>query len=135
MSDGPALVSILRQGSVLVASVHTALDDAEMVPRKSVLTGSFGRNLETTSGLAGAVADLYAFGIPATELSEYVKKINATSPAALKEFAAANLTGSTVIIAGDYSVFKDDLAKRFPQTKIRVIEAADLDLNKDSLQK
>ena len=31
MTNGPALVSILRQGSYLIASVHTALDDTEMV--------------------------------------------------------------------------------------------------------
>ena len=31
MNSGPALVSILRQGAYLVASVHTALDDTEMV--------------------------------------------------------------------------------------------------------
>ena len=31
VSPGPALVSILRQGSYLVASVHTALDDSEML--------------------------------------------------------------------------------------------------------
>lgn len=31
MSSGPALVSILRQGSYLIASVHTALDDSEIV--------------------------------------------------------------------------------------------------------
>lgn len=31
MTTGPALVSILRQGSYLIASVHTALDDTEMV--------------------------------------------------------------------------------------------------------
>ena len=31
MSSGPALVSILRQGSYLIASVHTALDDSEMI--------------------------------------------------------------------------------------------------------
>jgi rsbT antagonist protein RsbS len=31
VSSGPALVSILRQGSYLVASVHTALDDTEML--------------------------------------------------------------------------------------------------------
>ncbi|WP_153504659.1 STAS domain-containing protein [Cumulibacter manganitolerans] len=29
--DGPALVSILRQGDTLVASVHTALDDSQML--------------------------------------------------------------------------------------------------------
>lgn len=31
MNAGPALVSILRQGSYLIASIHTALDDSEMV--------------------------------------------------------------------------------------------------------
>jgi rsbT antagonist protein RsbS len=30
-TSGPALVSILRQGPYLVASVHTALDDSEMI--------------------------------------------------------------------------------------------------------
>lgn len=31
MNSGPALVSILRQGSYLIASVHTALDDSQML--------------------------------------------------------------------------------------------------------
>jgi rsbT antagonist protein RsbS len=31
MRTGPALVSILRQGSYLIASIHTALDDSEMI--------------------------------------------------------------------------------------------------------
>lgn len=31
MTAEPALVSILRQGSYLIASVHTALDDSQMV--------------------------------------------------------------------------------------------------------
>ena len=31
MTDGPKLVSILRQGPYLIASVHTALDDTQMV--------------------------------------------------------------------------------------------------------
>jgi rsbT antagonist protein RsbS len=31
MTTGPALVSILRQGSYLIASIHTALDDSQML--------------------------------------------------------------------------------------------------------
>ena len=31
MNTGPAVVSILRQGAYLVASIHTALDDSQMV--------------------------------------------------------------------------------------------------------
>jgi rsbT antagonist protein RsbS len=30
MDSGPALVSILRQGSTLIASIHTALDDSQL---------------------------------------------------------------------------------------------------------
>jgi rsbT antagonist protein RsbS len=31
MDSGPALVSILRQGSTLIASIHTALDDSQLM--------------------------------------------------------------------------------------------------------
>ncbi len=43
MSSGPALVSILRQGSYLIASVHTALDDSEMIRLQNDLIGQIGR--------------------------------------------------------------------------------------------
>ena len=43
MSSGPALVSILRQGDILVASVHTALDDAEMVRFQEDLVEQIGQ--------------------------------------------------------------------------------------------
>src|SRR5205823_6030312 len=107
----------------------------ELVPRKSVLTGNFGRNLETTAGLASAVGELYAFGISAAELNAYVNKVNGVSPENIKEFASNHFAGGTVIIVGDYSVFKDDLAKRFPKWKINVVQADKLDLRKDNLQK
>lgn len=44
MSSGPALVSILRQGDILVASVHTALDDAEMVRFQQDLVEQIGQH-------------------------------------------------------------------------------------------
>jgi hypothetical protein len=40
-----------------------------------------------------------------------------------------------VIIVGDYSIFKDDLAKRFPGITVDVIKADDLDLSKPNLRK
>ena len=43
MTSGPALVSILRQGPYLVASVHTALDDSEMVRFQHDLIDQIGR--------------------------------------------------------------------------------------------
>lgn len=43
MTSGPALVSILRQGSYLVASVHTALDDSEMIRFQNDLIAQIGK--------------------------------------------------------------------------------------------
>jgi zinc protease len=107
----------------------------ELVPRKSVLTGNFGRNLETTSGLAGAIGDLYSFGIPAEELNKYVASINGVADTQIREFASRNLLGGDMIIVGDAKIFMDDLKKRFPTTQIDVIKASDLDMSKDDLKK
>lgn len=116
-----------------LTSANVAKD--ELTPRKSVLTGGFGRGLETTGGLANALGDLYAFGIPTSELNKYVGNVNAVSDAQIKEFAAQNLLGGDIIIVGDYSIFKDDLAKRFPNMRVDVIKADELDLSKDNLRK
>ena len=40
--DGPAPVSILRQGAYLVASIHTALDDTQMVRFRRDLIDAIG---------------------------------------------------------------------------------------------
>ncbi|MEO7660722.1 MAG: pitrilysin family protein [Pyrinomonadaceae bacterium] len=114
---------------------ESSVGTSELVPRKSVLTGSFGRNLETTTGLARAVGDLYAFDLSPTELNRYTSNVNGVSESQIKQFAAKNLLGGDIIIVGDYSIFKDDLAKRFPGLKIEVIAADDLDLSKDNLLK
>jgi zinc protease len=113
----------------------TAVTADELTPRKSVLTGNFGRNLETTAGLANAIGELYSFGIPANELNNYMSGVNAVSDAQIRDFASKNLAGGDIIIVGDYSVFKDDLAKRFPNVTVEVIKADELDLSKDNLRK
>ncbi len=44
MSTGPALVSILRQGSYLIASIHTALDDSQLMRFQRDLIDQIGRH-------------------------------------------------------------------------------------------
>jgi len=44
MTAGPKLVSILRQGSDLIASIHTALDDSQMVRFREDLVEQIGRH-------------------------------------------------------------------------------------------
>lgn len=111
------------------------IPDTELGPRKLVLTGGFGRNLETTGGLAGALSDLYSFGISSAELNAYMKKVQAVSDTQIKTFAGENLKGGDIIIVGDYKIFKADLAKRFPMVNVQVVEAAKLDITKGNLQK
>jgi rsbT antagonist protein RsbS len=42
VSPGPKLVSILRQGSFLIASIHTALDDTQMLRFRADLIEQIG---------------------------------------------------------------------------------------------
>ncbi len=58
MASGPALVSILRQGSYLIASIHTALDDAQMIRFQEDLIEKIGRNRSR-----GVVIDVAALDV------------------------------------------------------------------------
>jgi rsbT antagonist protein RsbS len=44
VDEGPGLVSILRQGDNLIASIHTALDDSEMVRFQRNLIDQIGQD-------------------------------------------------------------------------------------------
>jgi rsbT antagonist protein RsbS len=55
---GPALVSILRQGSYLIASIHTALDDAQLVRFQRDLVDQIGRHRSR-----GVVIDVAALDV------------------------------------------------------------------------
>ena len=58
MATGPALVSILRQGSYLVASIHTALDDSQMVRFQHDLIDQIG-----SSRARGVIIDVAALDV------------------------------------------------------------------------
>jgi rsbT antagonist protein RsbS len=63
VDTGPALVSILRQGKYLLASIHTALDDAQMERFQHDLIHEIGRH--RSSGViidVGALDVLDSFG-------------------------------------------------------------------------
>src|SRR6187455_2283276 len=44
MDTGPALVSILRQGRYLIASIHTALDDSQLLRFQQDLISQIGEH-------------------------------------------------------------------------------------------
>ncbi len=58
MTGRPALVSILRQGAYLIASVHTALDDGEMLRFRHDLVEQIG-----TYRSRGVIIDVAALDV------------------------------------------------------------------------
>lgn len=85
MTSGPALVSILRQGSYLVASVHTALDDSQMIRFQNDLIEQIGRHRSR-----GVIIDVAALDV----LDSFGFKT-------LRNIAAlARLRGAVTVIVG-----------------------------------
>jgi zinc protease len=107
----------------------------ELDPRKLVLTGIFGQDLETTAGLAATIGNLYAFGLRPAEMNVYISGVRGVSDQQIRSFAGKSLLAGDVVIVGDSKLFMDDLKKRFPNMMINVINADELDLSKESLRK
>ncbi|MBR7617846.1 insulinase family protein [Phenylobacterium sp. 20VBR1] len=107
----------------------------ELKARKSVLIGGFGRELETTDGLADILGNLALYGVPLSEMNAYTGKVEAVTGAQVQDFAATRLDPASVsvIVAGDAKSFADGLKTR--RADLEVIPAADLDLDSPSLRK
>ncbi|MCO6510569.1 MAG: insulinase family protein [Aridibacter famidurans] len=108
--------------------------NSEMVPRKAVVTGGFGRGLQTNNGLAARIRDLYLYGLEPGLLNSFIDDVGKVSSDEIKNFASRNLKGGDLIIVGDAKLFLDDLTKRFPNRTIEVIKASNLDLNSSDLR-
>jgi zinc protease len=108
---------------------------AELVPRKAVLTGGFGRALETTEGLVGQIASLALYGLSLGEINNYISNIQAVTPDDIQKFASGRISvkNANIIIVGSAKDFLEPLRKQF--SNVEVIPVADLDLNSASLRK
>lgn len=85
MDAGPALVSILRQGSYLVASIHTALDDSELRRFRQDLIDQIGRHRSR-----GVIIDVAALDV-----------LDSYGSCTLREIAEmARLRGALTVIVG-----------------------------------
>lgn len=129
-----AQVAELVEAEISKLTSEPVLTD-ELNPRKATLNGNFGRSLETTRGLAAQLGELYLYGLNPDELNSYMSNVQNISDKQVEEFALKNLKGGDIIIVGDAKVFMSDLKKRFPNQKIEVVEASNLDLNNANLKK
>jgi zinc protease len=130
--SGAEVVALIMTELARLASEPTA--DSELTSRKAVLIGNFGRNLETTGGLATQAANLALYGLGLDEINTYIKNVQAVSAADVQKFAATRIDakGANVIVVGNAKAFLEDLRKQFPN--IDVIPLAKLDLNSANLR-
>jgi rsbT antagonist protein RsbS len=85
MDTGPALVSILRQGPYLIASIHTALDDSQMVRFQQDLIDQIGEHRSS-----GIIIDVAALDV-----------LDSFGSRTLSNIAEmARLRGATTVIVG-----------------------------------
>ncbi|WGM30851.1 pitrilysin family protein [Brevundimonas sp. NIBR11] len=103
------------------------LSEQGLTDRETYLTGGFSRNIETTGGLSGFLADAVTLGLPLDESERYGDRIRATTPASMQA-AAARLTSDQayVVVVGDSRIFIDAMRAAHPD--LVLIPAADLDL-------
>jgi rsbT antagonist protein RsbS len=85
VTAGPKLVSILRQGRYLIASIHTALDDTEMVRFREDLVEQIGRHRSR-----GVIIDVAALDV--------LDSFGARTLRTIGEMA--RLRGATTVIVG-----------------------------------
>lgn len=103
-----------------------------LTDRETYLTGGFSRNIETTAGLGGFLADAVTVGLPLDESERYGDRIRATTPQSMQA-AAARLASDQayVVVVGDSRVFIDAMRATHPD--LVLIPAADLDLTSPTL--
>jgi zinc protease len=107
---------------------------AELDARRASLTGDFGRDVETTSGLAQLVSSYVMRGIDPAELLRYQASVLAVTPTEAQGTAGELLRpeGATIVIVGDASKFLDALRRTQPE--VTVIPLAALNLDRDALR-
>ncbi len=113
-----------------LSGLHSApVSVDELKARKSILLGSYGRELATSAGLADVLGDASLYGLPTDELGLYVAKVEAVTPAQVQAFAEKRLKPDavSVVIVGDARVFADALKARLPNMEVIALDQLDLD--------
>ena len=107
---------------------------AELDARKATLIGGFGRQVETTDGIAGFIAGLVLEDVPPAEIGRYSASVNAVTGDQIRSVSRDLIdpAPASVIVVGDARQFAPRLQAKEP--KAQVIAAAKLNLDKAALQ-
>ncbi len=118
-------VEVMRE--VIASLVTQPPTEAELVPRKAMLRGSFGRSLDSVAGLGSSFAELALNDLPLSEYDEYLARIDAVTPRAVADFARDFLIeGLSVVVVGDAQAIVPSLRGAF--AGVEEYRAADIDV-------
>lgn len=107
---------------------------AELDARRASLLGDFGRDAETTSGIASTIASYVLRDVSPEEIGRYQQAVLAVTPADAQA-AARNLlspAGATIVIVGEASQFLPALQRDHPN--VTVIPLGELNLDSATLR-
>ncbi len=107
----------------------TPVGAGEITAREAVLIGSFGRDVETTSGLAGQLSQIASFNLPLDKLQSYVADVSAVTADQVRAAASRLYDPKTanLVVVGDGAVFFDALKKKRPNLERIPIDKLNLD--------
>lgn len=93
---------------------------SELEARKAGLLGQWSRGLETTAGLATALARQAANGVPVQTLTQPFSAWSAVTPAEVQRYAQAHFSEADrrIAVAGDVAVFEAALKTNYPSLKV-----------------
>lgn len=111
----------------------TEPDAEELGARQATLIGAFGRNVETTAGVATQLAILAQLGIAPDQLAAYPARVSAVTAAQVRAAGERYFdpARADLVVVGDAQLFYDELRRARPNAeRIRV---DDLNLDNEAL--
>lgn len=111
------------------------LTDDVLQKRRTLLVGSFGRQVETTNGLGQFLANLAVQGLPMSEYGRYIPNLEAVTPQQVAASVAAEIdpAQASIVIVGRASEFIAALRTQYPN--LEVIPIGELDFGSASLRR
>jgi len=96
--------------SEMVKEIHDVLTtrpltDAETANSKNNLIKSYPRAFQTASGIAGQMGEIYLYELPLQDWSEYLKKVEETTPQSVLKAAQSHIhpEAMLIVVVGDRS--------------------------------
>ena len=104
------------------------LSDDVLQKRRTLVAGSFGRQVETTQGLGDYLAGLAVQGLPMSEFGRYLPSLEAVTPQQVEASLESEIdpAQASIVIVGRASEFLEPLRAQHPN--VEVIPLSELDL-------